>query len=146
MEVDMLVRFRNAGFTLVELLVVMVILGLLASVVLPNFVGQLRHNKAKIARTQIQTFATALDAFALDVGRYPTEQEGLDALLIAPAGDEKWNGPYLQKDPLPKDPWGHAYEYRERDDGAPRPYDIVAYGEDGKPGGDGMSSDVALSD
>ena len=122
---------RQRGFTLVELLVVMVILGMLASLVLPNFFGQAEKARKKTAQVQISTLAAALDAFALDVGRYPSGAEGLDALVQAPAGIEQWDGPYLKK-AVPKDPWGNPYEYKAPE--ASTDYEIISPGADGRPG------------
>jgi general secretion pathway protein G len=124
-------RDRRSGFTLVELLVVMVILGMLASLVLPNFFGQARKARAKTALVQIATLAAALDAFALDVGRYPTSGEGLDALVDAPGGVEQWDGPYLKKN-VPKDPWGRPYEYKAPESASD--YEVISPGEDGRAG------------
>ncbi len=132
-------RDRRSGFTLVELLLVMVILGLLASLVAPNFFAQGRKARAKAAKVQIANLATALDAFGLDVGRYPTSQEGLDALVSAPSGLTMWDGPYLKK-AAPKDPWGNDYEYEGPDkDGT---YRLVSYGADGRAGGEGDNADI----
>ena len=136
-------RGNMAGFTLVELLVVMVILGLLASLVLPNFFGQAAKARAKTARVQIASLATALNTFALDVGRYPSSQEGLDALRSAPSGAKRWDGPYLPKD-VPEDPWGNEYEYRGPAQGSH--YEIVSLGADGKAGGEGDDADISSND
>src|SRR5581483_9641516 len=98
----------QAGFTLIELLVVMVILGLLAALVVPNYVRQGEKAQIKTARTQIEMLGAALDTFRLDIGRYPTSQEGLDALRERPPGLDRWDGPYLKKE-VPRDPWGNTY-------------------------------------
>jgi len=124
-------RRRQAGFTLVELLVVMVILGMLASLVLPNFFGQAEKARQKTTKVQIATLASALDAFALDVGRYPDKNEGLEALVKQPSGVEQWDGPYLKKD-IPKDAWGNPYEYKAPQ--AKTDYEIVSAGADQKMG------------
>jgi len=133
---------RQAGFTMIELLVVMVILGLLAALVAPNFFGQAAKARVKTARLQIANFSTALDAMALDTGRYPTGQEGLRALLDAPSGMDMWDGPYLKK--LPRDPWNHDYVYRGPQGAAD--YEILCYGADGSPGGDGDNADISSLD
>jgi general secretion pathway protein G len=131
---------RTAGFTLVELLVVMVILGMLASLVLPNFFGAAAKARVKTAKVQMSSLSATLDAFALDVGRYPTDQEGLEALVTQPAGLKTWDGPYLKKD-VPKDPWGNDYEYHGPSSAGD--YEILCYGKDGKPGGD---DDISTND
>lgn len=136
---DMTRRRRESGFTLIELLVVVIILGLLASLVAPKFFGKLGASKQKIAKAQIENFGAALDEFRLDNGRYPTTAEGLAALREAPDGMEKWAGPYLPK-PIPKDPWGHEYVYRSP--GEHGDYDLVSYGQDGEPGGEGENTDI----
>ena len=133
---------RQAGFTMIELLVVMVILGLLAALVAPNFFGQASKARVKTARLQIANIGTALDALALDTGRYPSGQEGLRALLDPPSGMEMWDGPYLKK--LPKDPWNHDYVYRGPQ-GASQ-YEILSYGADGSPGGEGDNADITNLD
>ncbi len=132
-------RSRRAGFTLVELLVVMVILGLLASIVLPNFFGQARKARVKTARVQISTLETALDAFALDTGRYPTTEEGLQALVERPANVKSWDGPYLKKK-VPLDPWGNPYHYEGPSQGSG--YVLKSYGADGAPGGSDDAADI----
>ena len=129
----------SAGFTLVELLVVMVIIGLLAALVAPRFVRQEEKAKLKAARAQIELLGTALDTFRLDVGRYPTTEEGLEALMRKPGGLERWDGPYLKKE-VPADPWGRAYLYTSP--GQRGPYDLFSYGADGSPGGDGDNRDI----
>ncbi|HEX9145447.1 MAG TPA: type II secretion system major pseudopilin GspG [Candidatus Binatia bacterium] len=129
----------SSGFTLIELIVVVVIIGLLAGLVLPQFIRQEEKAKLKAARAQIELLATALDTFRLDVGRYPTSEEGLQALRQKPGGLERWDGPYLKKD-LPLDPWGKPYNYKSPGDHGP--YDITSYGADGVPGGDGDNRDI----
>jgi general secretion pathway protein G len=129
----------SAGFTLIELIVVVIIIGLLAGLVLPQFIRQEEKAKINAARAQIELFATALDTFRLDVGRYPTTDEGLQALRQKPGGLDRWDGPYLRKD-LPLDPWGKPYIYRSPS--AHGPYEIVSHGADGVPGGDGDNRDI----
>lgn len=130
---------RQAGFTLIELMIVLFILGLLAALVAPRMMGRVGKAKQKTAQTQIQMLATALEMFYLDVGRYPTEDEGLKALYERPANLPAWNGPYLEKG-VPKDPWGHDYVYKCP--GQNSPYDIISYGADGAPGGEGENQDL----
>jgi general secretion pathway protein G len=129
----------RSGFTLVELLVVMIIIGLLAALVGPRFIRQEEKAKIKATKAQIELFGTALDTFRLDVGRYPRAEEGLEALRTKPGGLERWDGPYLKKD-LPLDPWGNAYVYKSP--GEHGPFDIVSYGADGAPGGEGDNRDI----
>jgi general secretion pathway protein G len=134
-------RVRTAGFTLLELLVVIVIIGLLAAYVGPKYFSQLGKSEVTVTRAQIEAFEKSLDTFRLDVGRYPTTEEGLNALMAAPAtAGAKWNGPYLKKG-VPADPWGHAYQYRAP--GAKAEYEIVSLGKDGQPGGAGEAADIS---
>lgn len=129
----------SGGFTLIELLVVMVIIGLLAALVAPRFIRQEEKAKVKATQAQIELLGTALDTFRLDVGRYPTTQEGLEALRRQPGALERWDGPYLKKE-VPLDPWGHPYVYTSP--GEHGPYDLLSHGADGTPGGDGDNRDV----
>lgn len=128
------------GFTLVELLVVLAILGLLVGLVGPRVMKHLGGAKSDAARLQIEDFATALDLFYLDNGRYPAGSEGLAALTQPPAGLPSWNGPYLKKSSIPKDPWGREYQYRAPGEHAA--WEIVSLGADGAPGGDGDARDL----
>ena len=128
------------GFTLLELLVVIVILGLLAAYVGPRYFSQIGKSETAVARTQIEAFEKALDQFRIDMGRYPTTEEGLNALMVRPAEGAKWNGPYLKK-AVPNDPWGRPYTYRAP--GAKSEFDIVSLGKDGAPGGTGDNADVS---
>lgn len=132
-------RLSEGGFTLVELLVVLVILGLLASLVGPTLVEHLKPAKRTVAAAQIEEFAAALDNFYVDVGRYPAAEEGLPSLLDKPTGAKNWKGPYLRKE-IPTDPWGNPYVYRIP--GQHGPYDLLSYGADGKEGGDGENADI----
>ena len=133
-------RTRGTGFTLLELLVVIVIIGLLAAYVGPKYFSQLGKSEVTIAKAQIESFEKALDTYRLDVGRYPTTEEGMAALMTAPASaTAKWNGPYLKK-AIPQDPWGHAYQYRAP--GARAEYEIMSTGKDGQPGGTGEDADI----
>jgi general secretion pathway protein G len=132
-------RRRQAGFTLLELLIVVIILGLLAALVGPRLFGTLDKAKKQVAKTQIELLSGALDQFRLDVGRYPNTDEGLDALVNPPEEMERWNGPYLEKG-VPKDPWGHAYVYASP--GEHGEYDLVSLGLDGEPGGEGENADI----
>jgi general secretion pathway protein G len=134
---------NQAGFTLVELIVVVIIIGLLAGLVVPQFIRQEEKATAKAAKAQIELFGTALDTFRLDVGRYPTSQEGMAALMQTPGGVDRWDGPYLKKD-LPPDPWGKPYVYKSPGDHGV--YDIISYGADGAPGGDGNNRDITSWD
>ena len=132
-------RFRGKGFTLIELLVVVVIIGLLAGLVAPRYFGQIGKSNTNIARAQIEQFGKGLDAYRLDVGSYPTTEQGLAALFTKPDGAVGWNGPYLQKQ-LPADPWGRPYLYKSP--GEHGDYDLYSYGSDGQPGGTGEAQDV----
>ena len=127
------------GFTLLELLVVVTIIGLLAAYVGPKYFSQLGKSEQGIAKAQVEAFARSLDAYRLDVGYYPTTEEGLNALVTRPTNVAKWNGPYLQK-AVPSDPWGRPYLYRAP--GAAGDFDIISYGKDGQPGGTGDAADV----
>lgn len=130
----------DAGFTLVELLVVMVILVLLASLVTPRILQYVGSSRTKAAQVQIESFATALELFKLDIDRYPTTGEGLSALVKPIAGATGWNGPYLKNGILPLDPWGGAYVYRSP--GQRGQFEIWSYGADKQPGGTGEAQDV----
>ena len=131
-------RLGAKGFSLIELLIVMIILGLLASLVGPKMFGKLGMAKQKTAKTQIEMLMTALDAYRLDMGVYPSSQDGLEALVVNP-GDDKWDGPYLAKG-VPLDPWGNPYNYANP--GTHGEVDIYSYGLDNQPGGEGENSDV----
>jgi general secretion pathway protein G len=132
-------RSLSRGFTLLELLVVMVIIGLLAGIVAPQYFSQLGKSNAKVAKAQIESFGQALDQYRLDVGSYPTTEQGLGALRTAPADLPRWQGPYLKRD-IPVDPWGRAYVYAAP--GQHGDYDLSSLGSDGQPGGEGEAADV----
>jgi len=133
---------RVAGFTLLELLVVMVIIGLLASYVAPRFFDQIGKSEIKATRAQLDAFDKALATYRLDVGHYPTTDQGLKALVERPGDEAKWSGPYLAK-ALPLDPWGHAYVYRVPGD-AGHDFELLSYGKDGQGGGTGESADISV--
>ncbi len=127
------------GFTLLELLVVIVIIGMLAAYVGPKYFSQLSKSEVELTRAQIEAFTKALDSFRLDVGRYPTTEEGLGALVTQPPALAKWNGPYLGKD-VPLDPWSHPYQYLSP--GSKREFAIISLGKDGQVGGSGVDADI----
>ncbi|NWF97492.1 MAG: type II secretion system major pseudopilin GspG [Nitrospirae bacterium] len=129
---------NRKGFTLVELIVVMVILGMLAALVFPKFISKVGKGKVSAAKTQIELLGQALDQFRMETGRYPTTQEGLNALQVNP-GVNGWDGPYLKKG-IPNDPWGRPYHYESP--GQHGDYDLYSYGADGNPGGEGENQDI----
>jgi len=129
-----------SGFTLLELLVVMVIIGLLAGFVAPRYFAQVGKSQVKVARAQIDALDKALDQFRLDVGRYPTSEEGLPALVTQPSGEANWAGPYLKKG-VPADPWGRAYVYQQPGTHG-GDFDLQSYGKDGRQGGTGEDADL----
>jgi len=132
---------RERGFSLLELLAVLVILGILAGIFAPKFLGQAESAKRKAAKLEIDQIGQSLDLYKLEIGKYPTSQEGLQALVTAPSGTTTWNGPYLKKTSVPKDPWGNEYKYVSPGDQS-RPYDIISLGGDGKEGGEGDGKDI----
>lgn len=132
-------RIKQLGFTLLELLVVMVIIGLLASYVGPKYFAQIGKSEVKTAKAQIDSLGKALDQYRLDTGHYPSTENGLAALNAAPANESKWNGPYLQKK-VPSDPWDHAYLYKMP--GEHGDYDLISLGNDGAAGGAGEAADI----
>jgi len=130
----------SRGFTLIELLVVLVILGLLAGLVGPRVMKYLGSANTDTARVQLEQLGSALEMYRIDVGRYPSSSEGLRALVQAPSGGGRWNGPYLRKDVVPKDPWGNDYQYRYP--GEHGDFDLYTHGADNAPGGDGENQDI----
>lgn len=133
-------RKNNSGFTLLELLIVVVIIGLLAGIVGPKLFKNINKSELTTAKAQVDTFVKALDNFRIDTGRYPTAEEGLSALLNAPNNLQGWNGPYLKKN-VPTDPWGSQYQYatpgQHNDD-----YDVFSFGKDKKLGGENDNTDI----
>lgn len=130
---------HGRGFTLLELLVVMVIIGLLAGYVGPRYFAQVGKSEIKAARAQIDSLDKALDQFRLDTGHYPSMEQGLAALVSRPANEPRWEGPYLKKN-VPLDPWGNAYVFKSPGDH--NEYDLLSYGKDGQPGGAGEAEDI----
>jgi len=133
-------RGAESGFTLVEMLVVITIIGLIMALVGPRVLNYLSESKVKTARIQIESFTQALDLFYLDNGRYPTSSEGLSALVQRPGNASSWNGPYIKTATVPADPWGRPYTYRSPADHAP--YEISSYGSTGQPGGSGAAAEI----
>ncbi|MFL4971058.1 MAG: type II secretion system major pseudopilin GspG [Xanthobacteraceae bacterium] len=133
-------RHGERGFTLVEILVVITIIGLIMGLVGPRVLNYLTESKAKAAKIQIESFSSALDLYFLDNGRYPSSSEGLTALVQRPGSTMTWNGPYLKGAVVPNDPWGNPYQYRAP--GQHGTYDIVSYGADGQEGGAGSATDI----
>ena len=131
--------YEYHGFTIIELLVVMVIIGLLVSYVGPKYFNQLSQSEVKAAKAQIDSIKKALDVYRLDNGAYPDQATGLTALMVPPASARKWRGPYLQKD-IPSDPWNQPYIYRIP--GEKAEFDLVSLGADAKPGGDDENADI----
>ena len=131
---------HSRGFTLLELLVVIAIIGLLAAYVGPKYFSQVGKSEQGVARAQVEAFGKALDAYRLDMGRYPSTEEGLQALVERPGSAAKWNGPYLQK-AVPQDPWGRPYQYKTP--GTKGDFDLMSHGRDGQPGGAGDAADVS---
>jgi general secretion pathway protein G len=134
-------RRGEGGFTLVELLVVLVILVLLASIIGPRVIGYLSSSRAKTAHIQIESLVTAMELFHIDVGRYPSSTEGLAALVKPPGNVPGWNGPYLSKGNVPQDPWGHPYIYQAGQNS--NSFEIKSLGADGKEGGSDENADVS---
>ncbi len=130
------------GFTLVEMLVVITIIGLIMGLIGPRVLNYLSESKVKAAKIQMQSFSSALDLFYLDAGRFPSTSEGLAALVQRSPGVAAWNGPYLKGGAVPNDPWSHPYLYRSP--GEHGPYDIMSYGSDGQEGGSGIAADISI--
>lgn len=136
MNYNRVVAFRGAtGFTLIELLLVLVILAVLAAVVAPKFSNRSEQAKQTAAKTEISTMATQLDAFEIDMTRYPSTEEGLMALIRPPASAQNWHGPYINANNVPKDPYGNEYVYRYPGTHNPQSYDLSSMGPDGHEGG-----------
>ena len=133
---------KEKGFSLIELLIVMVIMGLLAALVGPRMFGKVGKSKQNAARSQMALFETALDTYRLDVGKYPSTEQGLQALRTKPSDEEKWDGPYLPKS-VPKDPWGHPYIHRRTDNGE---VEMISLGANGTEGGEGEDKDISSRD
>lgn len=134
------IKKQNRGFTLLELLVVIVILGLLAAFVAPKYFGQIGKSKIQTAKSQIDAFDKAIDQFRVDTGHFPTTEQGLISLFAQPANEPLWHGPYLKK-VIPADPWGNPFVYRSPGTEG-RDFEIVSYGADGKSGGAGDDADI----
>lgn len=130
---------RSRGFTLMELLVVVVIIGLLVALVAPRYFQQIGKSERTSAANQIDALRKAIDSYRLDVGRFPRQEDGLQALVVRPEGEARWQGPYLQRG-VPMDPWGNPYVYRVP--GAFGDYEVLSLGRDGKPGGEGEDADI----
>ena len=132
----------SAGFTLIEMLVVLTIISLIIGLVGPRVLGYLADSRVKTAKLQIESFNSALDLFYMDVGRYPTDSEGLTVLVARPDGAEVWNGPYVKGGRIPMDPWGHAYQYHTLTEHTP-PYEITTLGSNGRGSGTSSSTDAS---
>jgi general secretion pathway protein G len=131
---------RDEGYTLTEILVVMAIIGLLAAVITPGIIGQLGRARAKTAQVQLETVAAAVESFRSDVGRYPTNSEGLNALMSQPSSADKWTGPYVKSSDALTDPWGRPIDYKESDDALT--FVVTSLGADGQPDGTGLNKDL----
>ncbi|MDR2172732.1 MAG: type II secretion system major pseudopilin GspG [Burkholderiales bacterium] len=138
-------RQWQRGMTLIEILVVLVLLGIIMAIVAGNFIGQGEKAKADAARIQIQQIAQTLDLFKLEVGRYPTQSEGLQALITAPSGLSRWNGPYWKDKQVPKDPWQNEYKYVVPGSGG-APYEVISLGANGQEGGEGADKDISSAE
>jgi general secretion pathway protein G len=134
-------RGGEAGFTLVEILVVITIIGLIMAIVGPRVLNSLGESKVKAAKIQIESLSSALDLYYLDMSRYPSSGDGLAGLVQRPGNAQEWNGPYLKGGVVPNDPWGHPYVYRSPVEHAP--YEIISFGADGQEGGTGTAADIS---
>ena len=134
-------RQTEKGFTLIEMLVVITIIGIIMALVGPRVLNYLSESKVKAARIQIESFTNALDLYFMDTNQYPSSSEGLGALMHSSVNNAGWNGSYLKGNSVPKDPWGHPYVYRAP--GPHGPYQILSYGADGQEGGTGVSADIS---
>ena len=141
MNRKLFLRMPQRGMTLIEILVVLVLIGIVLGIVGGNFIGRGEKAKADAAKIEIGQIGQALDLYKLEIGRYPSSSEGLQALVAAPAGASNWNGPYWKKAQIPKDPWGNEYRYTSP--GQKGAYDIVSLGADGKEGGEGANKDIS---
>lgn len=136
---------RRRGFTLIELMVVILIIAILAAMVVPKVIGRTSDAKIAKAKSDISALTSQVEAFRLDTGRYPTVEEGLQALRVPPADVQNWKGPYLNKD-IPLDPWNNNYEYEYPGPFGPESFIIRSYGADAQPGGEGEAADVSSAD
>ena len=144
MNRKLFLRMPQRGMTLIEILVVLVLIGIVLGIVGGNFIGRGEKAKADAAKIEIGQIGQALDLYKLEIGRYPSSSEGLQALVTAPAGVANWNGPYWKKAQIPKDPWGNEYRYTSP--GQKGAYDILSLGADGKEGGEGTNKDITSAD
>jgi len=135
-------KIKQRGFTLLELLVVLLIIGMLAAFVGPKYFSQVGKSQVQVARAQIESFDKALDQYRIDTDHYPTTAQGLTALFIQPSNEPKWAGPYLKKS-VPADPWGNPYIYQSPSNTPGKDFDLISYGKDGKSGGIGDDADIS---